>query len=58
MKRRGRGGESYSYGAVGGLVVLNEMRSRGAEGKTKVERERESERAREGSVTLQSEKHR
>lgn len=32
MDEEKRGGESYSYGAVGGLGVLNEMRSGGAEG--------------------------
>lgn len=41
MDEEKRGGESYSYGAVGGLVVLNEMRSGGAEEKAKVERESE-----------------
>lgn len=39
MDEEKRGGESYSYGAVCGSVVLNEMRTGGAEGNKGGERE-------------------
>lgn len=40
MDEEKRGGESYSYGAVGGLGGLEEMRCRGEEGNKGVEVER------------------